>query len=60
MEWYEGDAEKLSLDLLYIIDGLENTVNDFIHDINFVYDYVKEAKDKQVENFAEFVLANAL
>lgn len=60
MEWYEGDTEKLSLDLLYIIDGLENTVNDFIHDINFVYDYVKEAKDKQVENFAEFVLANAL
>lgn len=60
MEWYEDDTEKLSLDLLYIIDGLENTVNDFIHDINFVYDYVKEAKDKQVENFAKFVLVNAL
>lgn len=59
LEWYE-DNTTLCFDLLFVINDLEAITNDFIHDINYVYDYVKETKDKQVEYFTEYVLANAL
>ena len=56
MEFYD-DYESLAVDLVYIIEGITEHVENVLHDIKAVYDYIADVKDSQCKLFTEYVLA---
>ena len=55
MEFYD-DYEDLAIDLVYIVEGLAEHVNNVLNDVKAIYDYIADIKDSQCKLFTEYVL----
>lgn len=57
MEFYDDDYERLAFDLIYIINGLVEHIENILKDVKMCYDYIENFKKEQKEMFTEYVFS---